>query len=181
MVSRKDDCRWCGLWRTRRCVVRDTGAAVEACDLLVIGIAPGASEDLRGQAFTGRSGWLLHQALNLARAAAPRVRVRLTNLVACRPPDEDDPRKNRDPRPDELAACRPYLEELLAVTRPKRIVLLGDLVARELRDLCPDGARLRHPSYILRVDGMSTQSRTFRLWAREMRDVFTSLNEKGGA
>jgi DNA polymerase len=84
---------------------------------LIIGEGPGFNEDQQGLPFIGRSGKLLDELL----AAVPLSRedVFITNVVKCRPPD------NRDPLPNEVAACRPYLERQMELLDPKVIVTLG--------------------------------------------------------
>jgi uracil-DNA glycosylase family 4 len=92
----------------------DTG---EWSGLAVVGEAPGAAEDLAGRPFVGRAGQLLDTLL--AEAGLPRTRVAVLNTVKCRPPG------NRAPRPDELARCRPFLQEQLALLAPRLVVALG--------------------------------------------------------
>lgn len=86
-------------------------------ELVLVGEAPGASEDETGEPFTGRSGDILDEAL--ANAGLPRTDIRITNCVRCRPPD------NRDPHVAELEKCTPYLFEELQRIAPRVVVPLG--------------------------------------------------------
>ena len=93
-------------------------------DLVVVGEGPGANEDEAGEPFVGRSGDVLDEAFRDAGIA--RGDVRITNCVRCRPPD------NRDPRADELANCRGYLEAEIARLDPDLIVTLGKVPSEHL-------------------------------------------------
>jgi len=93
-------------------------------DLLVVGEGPGANEDEASEPFVGRSGDVLDEAFRDAGLA--RGDVRITNCVRCRPPD------NRDPRADELANCRGYLEAEIARLDPDLIVTLGKVPSEHL-------------------------------------------------
>ncbi|ESS04272.1 MAG: uracil-DNA glycosylase, family 4, partial [uncultured archaeon A07HR67] len=93
-------------------------------DLVVVGEGPGANEDEAGEPFVGRSGDVLDEAFRDAGLA--RADVRITNCVRCRPPD------NRDPRTDELANCRGYLEAEIARLDPDLIVTLGKVPSEHL-------------------------------------------------
>jgi DNA polymerase len=93
-------------------------------DLVVVGEGPGANEDEAGEPFVGRSGDVLDEAFRDAGLA--RADVRITNCVRCRPPD------NRDPRADELANCRGYLEAEIARLDPDLIVTLGKVPSEHL-------------------------------------------------
>ena len=92
-------------------------------DLMFIGEGPGAEEDRLGEPFVGRSGQLLdrlvHEELGLARDD-----VRVVNVVMCRPPG------NRDPLPEEIEACSPYLSRQIELTAPRVIVTLGNFATR---------------------------------------------------
>ena len=109
-------CTSCGLSTGRQQVVISRGH--QQARLMLIGEAPGATEDAVGMPFVGRSGQLLDQLL--AEAGLDRSRdIYLCNVVKCRPPD------NRKPRAAELAACRPWLERQIAWVDPPLIGLLG--------------------------------------------------------
>jgi uracil-DNA glycosylase family 4 len=88
---------------------------------MFIGEAPGRNEDLQGRPFVGRAGELLDYLMSLA--GLDRSSVYITNVVKCRPPN------NRDPRPEEISACLPFLRRQIAVISPKLIVCLGRIAA----------------------------------------------------
>ena len=116
-------CVRCELSATRNNVVFGTGPT--AADVMFIGEAPGREEDLTAEPFIGRSGELLTQLL--VAAGVKRCDVYIANVVCCRPPE------NRDPRPDEIAACSPWLEAQIAVVEPVVICTLGNFATRLLR------------------------------------------------
>jgi DNA polymerase len=138
------------------------GVGDPAADWLVIGEAPGAEEDARGEPFVGRAGRLLN-AMLLA-IGLPRERVYIANVLKCRPPG------NRDPKPEETLACRPYLERQIALLAPRIILAVGRIAAQNLLATDAPLARLRgrvhpfgptglplvvtyHPAYLLRSPG----------------------------
>jgi len=102
------------------------GVGPEDADLVFLGEAPGANEDEQGEPFVGRSGSILDDALRDAGLA--RADVRITNCVRCRPPE------NRDPRSEELANCRGYLERELELIDPALVVTLGKVPSEHLLD-----------------------------------------------
>lgn len=113
-------CTACELCRTRTRAVPGVLPLVTAVDrlpLLLVGEGPGADEDAAGIPFVGRSGRLLDEALGAA--GLPRPGVGVVNVVKCRPPG------NRAPKAAEVAACRPWLEQQLAVADPRAVVALG--------------------------------------------------------
>lgn len=109
------DCPSCGLARQRSRTVPGSGPV--PCDLMFIGEAPGAREDELGLPFVGRSGQFLDELL--AGIGRSRQDVYVTNVVKCRPPG------NRDPQPEEIAACAPYLERQIDLVQPRVIATLG--------------------------------------------------------
>lgn len=113
-------CTRCGLAETRNTVVFGAGDA--DADLMFIGEAPGAEEDKRGLPFVGRAGGLLNELLE--GIGLSRESVFIANTLMCRPPG------NRDPQPDELDACRPYLLEKVRLIEPKVIVTLGNFATK---------------------------------------------------
>ncbi len=115
-------CQACGLCRTRKQAVPGTGN--RNAQVLVVGEAPGAEEDQRGEPFVGRAGELLDQML-LA-VGLDRRRVYIANVLKCRPPE------NRNPSPDEVAACSPFLARQIALLQPTVILALGSFAARAL-------------------------------------------------
>jgi len=118
-----EDCTRCeALVASRSRIVNGAGPA--DADLLFVGEAPGAREDEQGEPFVGRSGDVLDDALRDARL--DRGDVRITNCVRCRPPD------NRDPKKEELANCRGYLETEIDRVDPEIVVTLGKVPAEHL-------------------------------------------------
>jgi len=113
-------CTRCGLAATRNTVVFGAGDA--DADLMFVGEAPGAEEDRRGLPFVGRAGALLDELL--AGVGLSRSSVFIANTLMCRPPG------NRDPLPDELDACRPYLLEKVRLIEPKVIATLGNFATK---------------------------------------------------
>jgi len=116
------ECEACGLCRTRRQAVPGSGS--RDARLLVIGEAPGAEEDQRGEPFVGRAGELLDQML-LA-IGLDRRRVYLANVLKCRPPE------NREPAAEEVEACSPFLQRQIGLLQPSAILALGSFAARSL-------------------------------------------------
>lgn len=109
------DCPACVLAKTRSRTVPGSGPA--PCDLMLIGEAPGQREDELGLPFVGRSGQFLDELL--ASIDRTRTDVYVTNVVKCRPP------ANRDPNPEEIAACGDYLDRQIALVAPRVIATLG--------------------------------------------------------
>jgi uracil-DNA glycosylase family 4 len=153
-------CTRCPLANGRTQVVFGTGAP--DADLLFVGEGPGAEEDKQGLPFVGRSGQLLSR-LVLEEMGIVRERDAYTcNVVKCRPPG------NRDPLPDEIAACRPYLEAQLEVIDPKVVITLGNFATKLLLQTTEGITKLRgrafpfgratliptfHPAAVLRGGG----------------------------
>ena len=116
-------CTRCPLALGRTTVVFGEGSPT--AKLMVVGEGPGQQEDLQGRPFVGRSGELLDRLL-LEEADLPRAEVYIANVVKCRPPG------NRDPLPDEIAACRPYLDEQVSLIGPRVVLTLGNFATRAL-------------------------------------------------
>ena len=149
-------CTACGLCRTRHRSVPGVGDV--HANWLLVGEAPGAEEDARGEPFVGQAGRLLDNmlaALGLARGRD----VYIANVLKCRPPN------NRTPEPLEVAACRPYLDRQVALLEPRLILALGRSAATTLLGIDATIASLRgrvhryhgvplvvtyHPAYLLR-------------------------------
>mgnify|MGYP003866164939 FL=1 len=131
-------CTACGLAEGRTQVVFGTGAP--DADVVFVGEAPGAREDEQGVPFVGRSGQLLDRLL-AEELGVERSDVYIANVVKCRPPD------NRDPRPDEIAACRPWLAHQLDLVDPVVIVTLGNFASRLLLDTATGITKLRGADY----------------------------------
>lgn len=150
-------CERCDLHRTRTQTV--FGVGNQQADWLIIGEAPGAEEDRRGDPFVGKAGQLLNNML--AAVGLPREAVYIANILKCRPPN------NRDPKPDEAAACRAYLERQIELVNPALILVVGRIAAQNLLQVKTPLGRLRgrvhhsplhnipvvvtyHPAYLLR-------------------------------
>jgi uracil-DNA glycosylase family 4 len=108
--------------------------------LMVVGEGPGREEDLQGRPFVGRSGQLLDKLL-LEEAGLARPQVYIANVVKCRPPN------NRDPLPDEIASCRPYLDQQVALIGPAVILTLGNFSTRCLLATNEGITKLRGRTY----------------------------------
>ena len=116
------ECKRCKLHRTRRTIV--FGEGNEKATLMLVGEGPGYDEDVQGRPFVGKAGQLLTkilQSINL-----PREEVYITNIIKCRPP------QNRNPEPDEIQSCRPFLQKQIQAIRPKIICALGTFSAQTL-------------------------------------------------
>lgn len=165
-------CTACGLAQFRRQVVLGRGSL--PAPLLLIGEGPGKTEDLRGEAFCGPAGrWLkmlLGDAATLAGCAVPCYYV--TNVVACRPTNRKHG-DNRAPTQSEALACRPRLSETVALCRPDRVVFLGEVAEREAKVMCPDGVRVYHPSYLMRMKTKRTAQ--YQRTVRDLAAVFAAL------
>jgi DNA polymerase len=146
-------CKLAGLGR-RQVVF---GVGNPSADLMFVGEAPGADEDVQGEPFVGRAGQLLTKMIE-ARGQT-RDTVYIANVIKCRPPE------NRNPEPDEVATCEPVLFRQIDIVRPKVIVALGKFAAQTLLRTDTPISKLRgrwhalrgaqlmptfHPSYLLR-------------------------------
>lgn len=108
-------CSLCPLSKSRTKAVPGEGPAT--AEIMFIGEGPGFHEDRTGRPFVGAAGQFLDELLTLA--GLKREEVFITNIIKCRPPG------NRDPLPQEIAACKPYLDRQIALIQPKVIVTLG--------------------------------------------------------
>jgi len=136
-------CTACGLCAGRRHAVFGMGAPNPRW--LVVGEAPGEQEDRQGLPFVGRSGQLLDAML--ASVGFSRERdVFIANVIKCRPPG------NRNPQPEEIAACRPYLMRQIALLKPERILVVGRFAAQTLLDTDATIGSLRGRVHTLRAD-----------------------------
>ncbi|MEI8132463.1 MAG: uracil-DNA glycosylase [Leptolinea sp.] len=115
IASQISICQQCNLHSTRKLSVPGEGPAQS--QIMLIGEGPGFYENEQGRPFVGASGKFLTELL--AKAGLMREEIFITNVVKCRPPD------NRDPQPEELSACRDYLEKQIAAINPSIIVTLG--------------------------------------------------------
>jgi uracil-DNA glycosylase family 4 len=116
------DCKRCKLHRTRRTIV--FGEGNEKAALMFIGEGPGYDEDVQGRPFVGKAGQLLTKIIESIHL--PREEVYIANIVKCRPP------QNRNPEPDEIQCCNPFLMKQIRVIRPKIICALGTFSAQTL-------------------------------------------------
>jgi DNA polymerase len=165
LVERVRTCTNCELHGTRIQTVFGVGS--ENADLLIIGEAPGAEEDRKGEPFVGRAGKLLDAMLGAI--ALSRDDVYIANILKCRPPN------NRDPQRDESTACTPYLERQIQLLQPKVILALGRIAAQWLLQSDAPIGRLRgqklgfgnpetplvasyHPAYLLRSPAAKAKS-----------------------
>ncbi len=126
-------CQKCPLGKTRTKFVYGVGNP--KADIIFIGEAPGRDEDMQGEPFVGRAGKLLDKIL--AAMGFSRDDVYIANILKCRPPE------NRDPQPDEMKACMPYLLEQIRLIQPKFMVALGRIAAHALLDTTIPLGKLR--------------------------------------
>ncbi|WP_431819808.1 uracil-DNA glycosylase family protein [Burkholderia sp. F1] len=184
LAARVADCTRCRLCEKRTNTV--FGVGDREADWMLIGEAPGENEDKQGEPFVGQAGKLLDnmlQSLSLERGA----NVYIANVIKCRPPG------NRNPEPDEVARCEPYLQRQVALVKPKLIVALGRFAAQTLLKTDASIASLRgrvhtyegvpvivtyHPAYLLR----SLQDKS-KAWADLClaRDTFRGAAIRGAA
>jgi uracil-DNA glycosylase len=150
------DCTRCKLHTLgRRQIVFGVGNA--QADLMFVGEAPGADEDVKGEPFVGRAGQLLTKIIEAI--GLKREDVYIANVIKCRPP------QNRNPEQDEVDTCEPFLFQQIDVIKPKVVVALGTFAARALLRTLDPISRLRgrvfeyrgaklvptfHPAYLLR-------------------------------
>ncbi len=157
VISRKmADCQRCNLHKTRSHLVFGTGNP--DAELMFVGEAPGADEDLKGKPFVGRAGQLLGKIISAM--GKTREQVYIANILKCRPPE------NRNPNPDEIAICSPFLMQQIEAIQPKVICALGTFAAQTMLETDTTIGRLRgrphpfnktcvliptyHPAYLLR-------------------------------
>ncbi len=154
-------CQACGLCRGRTNTV--FGVGDEHTDWMVVGEAPGENEDLQGEPFVGAAGHLLDnmlKAVGRSRTGQGAQGAYIANVLKCRPP------ANRNPQPDEVAQCEPYLARQVALVKPKVIVAMGRFAVQALLKTNEPIGRLRgqvhhfegvpvivtyHPAYLLRT------------------------------
>ncbi|WP_321784794.1 uracil-DNA glycosylase [Paraburkholderia sp. J94] len=156
LAERVKSCERCRLCEKRTNTV--FGVGDREADWMLIGEAPGENEDRQGEPFVGQAGKLLDNMLH-ALSLAREDNVYIANVIKCRPPG------NRNPEPDEVARCEPYLQRQVALVKPKIIVALGRFAAQSLLKTDGSIASLRgrvheyegvpvivtyHPAYLLR-------------------------------
>ena len=157
LESQVSQCSLCELQQSRTQTVFGTGN--QSADWLIIGEAPGKDEDLQGEPFVGRAGQLLNAMLFAI--GLRREQVYIANILKCRPPN------NRDPRPEEVVQCEPYLMRQISLLQPKIILAVGRIAAQNLLKTDIPIGKLRgqihnlgdtgipviatyHPAYLLR-------------------------------
>jgi uracil-DNA glycosylase family 4 len=169
-------CTRCKLHAGRTNLVFGTGNP--EARLMFVGEGPGGDEDLQGVPFVGRAGQLLTQIIKAM--GYEREDVYIANVVKCRPPG------NRNPEPDEIERCQPFLMRQIAIIRPAIIVALGKFAAQTLLQTSEPITRLRghfrqlgdvrvmptfHPSYLLRNPSAKRE-----VW-EDMKQVMGALEE----
>lgn len=154
-------CQACTLCQSRTQTV--FGVGNESAHWMVVGEAPGENEDLQGEPFVGAAGQLLDAMLRALKRSrqpgTPEAQVYIANTLKCRPP------RNRNPQPEELAHCEPYLKRQIALVQPKVILAMGKFAIQQLLGSDEAVGRLRgkvhqyqgvpvvvtyHPAYLLR-------------------------------
>lgn len=153
------DCRRCKLWPGRTHLV--FGVGNPKAKVMFIGEGPGRDEDLQGEPFVGRAGQLLTDIITKGMGMR-REDVYIANVIKCRPPE------NRNPEPDEVESCEPFLKKQIELVRPEVIVALGKFAVQTLLQSKVPITRLRgtwheyhgiklmptfHPAYLLRNPG----------------------------
>lgn len=166
-----ENCQKCALAKTRTQIVFSDG--IPNHKLMLIGEAPGFYEDQKGLPFVGKAGQLLDKIF--ASVGLSREKdVYICNTIKCRPPD------NRDPLPEEKAACREYLDKQLEILKPKIILLCGRIALTSMTDTTQGITKVRgrwfngphgsimmpifHPSYLLRNDSKKEGSPKWLMW-----------------
>ena len=120
-------CQACGLCKSRKNTV--FGVGNRQARWLIVGEAPGENEDIQGEPFVGQAGVLLDnmlKALGLSRAGEGEQAVYIANVLKCRPPG------NRNPQPEEVLQCEPYLRRQVALLQPQLILAMGRFAAQSL-------------------------------------------------
>jgi len=138
-------CRKCPLWEGRTQVV--FGVGNPHARVLIVGEAPGKNEDLQGEPFVGAAGQYLNELL--AFAGLKREDVFIANVLKCRPPG------NRDPLPEEIAVCTPYLREQTRIINPEFIITLGNFSTKFI---------LKTEVGITRLHGVLQQAGRFKVF-----------------
>jgi uracil-DNA glycosylase len=182
LVAEVAQCRACPLGETRRQAV--FGVGHRHAEWMLVGEAPGAEEDARGEPFVGQAGKLLDNMLasiGLTRAGATPQSVFIANVLKCRPPG------NRNPEPAEVARCEPFLRRQVELVEPKLVLVMGRFAAQALLGTDASIASLRgqvhrievagrrvpvvvtyHPAYLLRNLADKAKSWADLCFAREV-------------
>lgn len=177
-------CDKCALGKTRTNIVFSGGTPNHK--MVLVGEAPGYWEDQKGEPFVGKAGQLLDKIFECV-GLSRKKDVYICNTLKCRPPE------NRDPLPDEKAACREYLDAQISILKPKIILICGRVA---LNTFLPDkggitkvrgqwfdgpyGAKMMpifHPSYLLRNDSREKGSPKWLMWQdiKEIKRVYDEL------
>ena len=176
------NCKKCPLHKGRTNVVFGQGPV--PCDLMLIGEAPGADEDLQGLPFVGRSGQLLTNILESV-GIKRDTDIYIANTVKCRPPE------NRAPNTEEITACFPFLEAQIHHVKPKIILLAGAPAVKTILASDEPMGKLRgkwikfkdgitvmpifHPAYLLRNQSRAVGSPKWHTW-QDMKEVINAVN-----
>jgi len=138
LANQVEACDQCELHKSRTQTV--FGVGNKNSDWLIVGEAPGADEDFKGEPFVGRAGKLLNAML--FSMGLQRQEVFIANILKCRPP------KNRDPKINEVEACEKYLRQQIALIKPKIILALGRIAAQNLLKSDTPIGKMRGNSYL---------------------------------
>lgn len=150
LQARVAQCTACGLCESRTQTV--FGVGPKSATWLIVGEAPGAEEDARGEPFVGQAGKLLDNmlaAVHRSRQGEGEQAVYIANVLKCRPPG------NRNPQPEEVAACAPYLERQIELLAPQVILIMGRFAAQALLHTDASIASLRGRIHQVRAGGQS--------------------------
>ena len=178
LQKRVPACIRCDLHTSRTQTV--FGVGNKDADWLIIGEAPGAEEDRQGEPFVGRAGQLLNSMLMAV--GLQREQVFITNILKCRPPN------NRDPRPEEVASCEPYLQRQIELIKPKIVLCVGRIAAQNLLKVDTPIGKMRgkkysyeplnipvvvtyHPAYLLRSPTQKSKSWDDLLLAKSLMET----------
>lgn len=177
-------CEKCSLCKSRTNIVFSAG--VPNSKLMLIGEAPGYYEDMEGEPFVGKAGQLLDKILGCV-GFSRKENIYICNTLKCRPP------QNRDPLPEEKAACKEYLDKQIEILKPRIILLCGKVAAYSFIDTKSEITKLRgkwyegpyfskmmpifHPSYLLRNDSREKGSPKWLMWQdiKEVRRVYDQM------
>ena len=178
-------CKRCKLSESRTNIVFSDGKANNK--LMLIGEAPGYWEDQKGIPFVGKAGQLLDKIFECV--GLTRNDVYICNTIKCRPPE------NRDPKPEEKAACRAYLDAQLEILKPKIILICGKVALNSFFPEISGITKVRgkwfkgpydsqmmpifHPSYLLRNDSREKGSPKWLMWQdiKEIKRAYDELNQ----
>lgn len=182
-----ENCERCRLSETRTKVV--VGNGPKPCNLMFIGEGPGEQEDLQGKPFVGRAGQLLTKIIESV-GINRETDAFIANIVKCRPP------KNRDPKPDEVLACKEFLIRQIQLVKPRVLVLLGNPSLKSILGPQYSISKVRgkwfkidvdymdeqlyimpmfHPSYLLRNASRDEGSPKWLTW-KDMQEIKAALS-----